>query len=225
MIDYKEAQKFFKENNYLVVTNYLNKDVATLLYEYSKTNVLAMDYKFNFNIEKYDEGWDGNWKDIQTPGRYSKYGDPIFDTLSKLSETNISNFIGKNLICTYSYWRMYQHGDVLKKHTDRPSCKYSATLCIGYDNSNVDKNTYPDYSWPMFIETKEVRELPIPLKSGDLLIYRGDIIDHWRDKFLGINQTQVFLHYNELNDKDNNHGPIDGRPLYGIPSKYRKMDY
>jgi len=77
----------------------------------------------------------------------------------------------------------------------------------------------------MFIETKEGKKLPIPLKPGDLLIYRGDIVDHWRDEFLGVNQTQVFLHYNEVNDKDNDNGPIDGRPLYGIPSKYRNMNY
>jgi hypothetical protein len=225
MINNKETQEFFEKNNYLKIGNFLNKDVTTLLYEYSKTQVQAMNFKFIYDKDTYDEDWDGNWSDIQALNRYCKYGDPIFDTLSNLSTTNISNLINKNLVCTYSYWRLYEHGDILKKHTDRPSCKYSATLCIGYDNSNVDKNKYPDYDWPMFVKDTQGNELPIHLKPGDLLIYRGDIIKHWRDKFLGINQTQVFLHYNEIDDKDNNHGPKDGRPLYGIPSKYRNIDY
>lgn len=225
MIDNKETQEFFEKNNYLKIGNFLNRDITTLLYEYSKTQVQSMNFKFIHSKDKYDEGWDGNWSDIQALSRYCKYGDPIFDTLANLSTTNISNLIGKNLVCTYSYWRLYEHGDILKQHTDRPSCKYSATLCIGYDNSNVDENKYPDYDWPMFVKDTQGNELPIHLKPGDLLIYRGDIIKHWRDKFLGINQTQVFLHYNELNDKDNKHGPKDGRPLYGVPSKYRNIDY
>lgn len=225
MIDYNETQKYFKDNNYLVIKNFLNQDVTTLLYEYTKTKVLAVDYKYNFDIAKYDKDWDGHWNDPQTYQTYSMYGEPLFDTLTYLSANNISKFIGKNLVATYSYWRMYKKGDVLERHTDRPSCKYSATLCIGYDNSNVDKNTYPDYNWPMFVKDTQGNELPLHLKPGDLIIYRGDIVDHWRDKFPGVHQVQAFLHYNEINDKDNNHGPIDGRPLYGIPSKYRKMDY
>ena len=146
-------------------------------------------------------------------------------TRTYLSANNISKFIGKNLVATYSYWRMYKNGDVLKRHTDRPSCKYSATLCVGYDISNIDENKYPNYDWPMFVEDTQGNELPLHLKPGDLIIYRGDIVDHWRDKFSGVHQVQAFLHYNEANDKDNDNGPIDGRPLYGIPGKYRNIKY
>tara|TARA_Y100000004_G_scaffold87877_1_gene98500 strand:+ start:5179 stop:5856 length:678 start_codon:yes stop_codon:yes gene_type:complete len=225
MIDCNETQKYFKDNNYVVINNFLNKDITTLLYEYAKTKVRAIDFKSNLDIVKYDEDWDGHWNDSQAPKRFSNYGDILFDTLANLATKDISNFIGVDLVCTYSYWRMYEHGDILEKHTDRPSCKYSSTLCLGYDTSNVDEKKYPDYDWPMFVKTLDNKELPIHLKPGDLLIYRGDIVEHWRDKFLGVNHAQVFLHYNKENDKDNNHGKIDGRPLYGIPSKYRYMNY
>ena len=225
MIDYNETQKYFKNNNYLVIKNFLNQDVTTLLYEYAKTKVLAVDFKSNLDIVKYDKEWDGHWNDKQTSETYSMYGEPLFDTLTYLSANNISKFIGKNLVATYSYWRMYKNGDVLKRHTDRPSCKYSATLCVGYDISNIDENKYPNYDWPMFVKDTQGNELPLHLKPGDLIIYRGDIVDHWRDKFSGVHQVQAFLHYNEANDKDNDNGPIDGRPLYGIPGKYRNLKY
>jgi len=225
MIDYNETQKYFKDNNYLVIKGFLNQDVTTLLYEYAKTKVLAVDFKSNLDIVKYDQDWDGHWNENQVSETYSMYGEPLFDTLTYLSANNISKFIGKNLVATYSYWRMYKKGDVLERHTDRPSCKYSATLCIGYDISNVDENKYPNYDWPMFVEDAQGNELPLHLKPGDLIIYRGDIVDHWRDKFPGVHQVQAFLHYNDVNENDGDHGPKDGRPLYGIPSKYRKINY
>ena len=44
---------------------------------------------------------------------------------------------GLNLKPTYSYWRLYKTGDVLKRHKDRPSCEVSTTLCLGYNNTNL----------------------------------------------------------------------------------------
>ena len=43
MIDCKETQKYFNDNNYVVINNFLNKDITTLLYEYTKTKVRAID--------------------------------------------------------------------------------------------------------------------------------------------------------------------------------------
>ena len=93
MIDYNETQKYFKENNYLVIKDFLNQDVTTLLYEYAKTKVLAVDFKSNLDIVKYDKEWDGHWNDKQALETYSMYGEPLFDTLTYLSANNISKFI------------------------------------------------------------------------------------------------------------------------------------
>ena len=40
------------------------------------------------------------------------------------------------------------------------------------------------------------------LKPGDMLVYKGMILEHWREVFLGENCAQVFLHYNDVNSKD-----------------------
>ena len=47
---------------------------------------------------------------------------------------------GMDLIPTYSYARVYQHGAELKRHKDRPSCEISTTLNLGGD------------PWPIFID-------------------------------------------------------------------------
>jgi hypothetical protein len=69
----------------------------------------------------------------------------------------------------------------------------------------------------MFVEGKNGEELPIHMNPGDMIIYRGCDVDHWRDKFLGKYHTQVFMHYNDKNGLINN--IYDGRPFVGIPKR------
>jgi hypothetical protein len=125
---------------------------------------------------------------------------------------------GFNLNPTYSYHRLYTHGTDLKRHKDRPSCEISATMCIGSDISNLERDE-PSYNWPMYIKNIEGEEIPITLNPGDVIIYRGCEVEHWREPFKGLNQAQVFLHYNEKEGKyDINY---DCRPALGLPLSYR----
>ena len=57
------------------------------------------------------------------------------------------------------------------------------------------------------------------MKPGDMIIYRGCEIEHWREPLWGNNHAQAFLHYNE---KDGEYDiPYDGRPLLGLGSEFR----
>ena len=87
---------------------------------------------------------------------------------------------GKKLLPTYSFWRMYTYNADLKKHKDRPSCEISATVNISNDGTK----------WPIFMDNK-----PFNLEPGDAAIYLGCEIEHWREKFKGDYNAQVFLHY------------------------------
>jgi hypothetical protein len=144
----------------------------------------------------------------------------MMDTLLSASRGMIENYTGLELIPNYTYWRFYQKDEDLKRHKDRHSCEISVTLCLGYNNSNVDDS---EYIWPMWVETDELPDqdgAPIYMKPGDMIIYRGCDVEHWRERFKGLNHAQVFLHYN---DKA---GPyqieFDGRPILGIPKKFQK---
>jgi len=113
---------------------------------------------------------------------------------------------------TYSYWRLYITGNDLKRHKDRPSCEYSTTLFLGYDVSNVDDK---NYNWPIFIKSYNGEEKSVLLNPGDMVIYKGDDLEHWRDKYEGLNHAQVFLHYNKKNGKYGNIN--DGREFLVLP--------
>ena len=214
----QDSKNFFKENHYLKISNFLSKDVCNLLYFY----ILAASQRLSIIHEKLGEGnynenrW-GTFDDEQAIGDYSLYGDLIFDTILATKEkiNELSKLTGLNLTPTYTYHRLYTKGTELKKHTDRESCEISATLCIGYNNSNMDLKKYPDWNWPMFIKSKNNETIPIHLKPGELIIYKGCEVEHWREPLEGLNHAQVFLHYNESEGDYEN--LFDGRDTIGLP--------
>ena len=60
-----------------------------------------------------------------------------------------------------------------------------------------------------------------------MIIYRGDVVEHWREPLWGNNHAQVFLHYNEKDGQY--HIPYDGRPMLGLPANFKdknaKMEF
>ena len=110
---------------------------------------------------------------------------------------------------------MYVEDNILEKHKDRESCKLSSTLCLGYDITNIDKNVYPNYNWAIWVKENDGTEIPISLNPGDMLIYKGAEVEHWREKYIGNNHAQLFLHYNDENDLDKM--VYDNRPELGLP--------
>jgi hypothetical protein len=212
------SAKFFEKNGWIKIESFIDINVCNILYYYVTLEAERLNYLENNDIEK-DEQFYGTFSDEQALGDFSKYGDLIFDTLLISGLEKISTLIEKNLIPTYSYHRLYTTGTELKKHKDRASCEISTTLCLGYNASNIDAKKYPDWSWPMFVKTKEGDELPIHMKPGDMIVYRGCEVEHWREPFEGLNHAQVFLHYNEKNGQNNN--LYDNRPMLGLPSSFK----
>jgi hypothetical protein len=207
-------QNYFKENSYVVIKNYLNKDMSNMFYNYCKIKVSSIDFKIEHYTESYNRKWDGGFGEQQVASAYSSYGDVLMDTLLNLSTHNMKLYTNIDLIPTYSYWRLYEKGNDLKRHIDRKSCEISTTLCLGYDISNLKET---NYNWPIFVKDKNSgQSKPIYLEPGDMLIYRGCELEHWREPFLGLNHAQVFLHYNE-NNEENIKNYLDGRPMFGIP--------
>ena len=71
--------------------------------------------------------------------------------------------------------------------------------------------------WPIFLKKKKSKKIKVVLKAGDLVIYRGCELEHWRDPFQGENCTQVFLHYSPANKKNIASTKYDGRLFLGMP--------
>jgi hypothetical protein len=123
--------------------------------------------------------------DSQVPDTSCSYGDPIMEgLLTKLSPT-VEKASGLRVFPTYSYLRVYKGGDVLGRHSDRPSCEISLSLCLGYQGPGP---------WPIWIESPR-GVMSVSLEAGDGLLYRGIECPHWRSPFDGSRVAQVFLHY------------------------------
>tara|TARA_Y100001970_G_scaffold254338_1_gene330004 strand:- start:892 stop:1449 length:558 start_codon:yes stop_codon:yes gene_type:complete len=143
--------------------------------------------------------------DSQAPNSHCVYGDLAFDMVMAMSTNIIGECIDKTLVPQYTYARIYNNGSVLERHTDRPECEYSVTLSLG---GSYEK------SWPIWIKDYDGNDHCVDLDEGDILIYKGTKLEHWREKFEGDAQCQLFMHYvdakGEFKDR-----VLDGRPNLG----------
>ena len=206
---------------YKVVKQAINYELANFLFNYFLLKREAVEHMYNTNMV-YDNGMLGTWKDQQIPNTYSIYGDPTFDTLLMKMLPVMKKETGLDVVPTYSYARIYKKGDILKRHKDRPSCEISTTVNLGGN------------PWPIFIdgtgannvidEYKNVHKPNAPagtkvlLEVGDMLVYSGCELEHWREPFDGDICGQVFLHYNHVNGPFAEKNKFDGRPMLGLPS-------
>lgn len=211
---YYLPQKQFNEKKFTIIRNFISKERAKFLYNYTITVCRSTAHKIDNYPQFYNKDWDGNFQDSQCPDTFSRYGDPVMDTLLLESMSKMELYTGINLYPTYSYWRLYQKGNILKRHRDRKSCDVSATLCLGYDTTNLINQLY---NWSIFVEDicDNKNEIEIQLNPGDVVIYRGCDIDHWRNKYEGLNHSQVFLHYNDVKNGYDN--VFDTRKILGTP--------
>jgi hypothetical protein len=200
----------FKKNNFVIIKQCISKELSNFIYQYFllKRKVFMTFINTNY-ISRFNDTF-GTLGDIQIDGTYCHYADIVMETLLSTVKPIMENNTGLELLETYSYARIYKKGDVLEKHKDRFSCEISTTLNLGGD------------SWPIFIESKNKNGLQIDLNPGDMLIYKGNILEHWRNEFKGDNCGQVFLHYNNKNSKDSHQNVFDGRPHLGLPPAFKK---
>jgi hypothetical protein len=199
----------FKKDGFIVLKKAINKELAIFIYNYFliKRQVAETFINNNFISEKSTE-W-GTWKDVQVPNTYSHYADIAMETLllklHPLMEKNTKLKLNPN----YSYARIYKNGDILKRHKDRFSCEISTTLFLGGDK------------WPIYIQSLDKKEIIINLDQGDMLVYKGNILDHWREPFKGKDCAQVFLHYNNINTIGASDNIYDKRIHVGLPSNFK----
>ena len=192
----------FKKDNFIVVKKALDPDMAQFLFHYTMLKrEVAKDLQSKDKLDE-DLGMWGTWKDRQVPNTYSHYGDIAMETLLAALLPLMEKKTGMKLVPNYSYFRIYKYGDILAKHIDRMSCEVSTTMNLGGEE------------WPIYLESKSKKH-KVNLKPGDMLIYKGCLLKHWREPFKGMHCSQVFLHYNNARKKG--HIKFDKRKHLGLP--------
>lgn len=210
----------FERDKYLVIRGAISKEIANFAYEYFLNKRIVAWVLAKNNDPAFSSGCFGTWEDSQIPGTYSHYADIVMETLLQKVKPVMEKHIGFGLVETYSYARIYKTGDILHKHKDRASCEISTTLNLGGP------------SWPIFLEPDSSKGTATPeryipsdsegvkvvLEPGDMLIYRGCDLEHWRDAAQEDGCTQVFLHYNDARSPGAKDNELDRRQFIGLPS-------
>ena len=217
----------FKKKKYTVIRQAISKDLAIFIANYFRMQKQVYDtcrqakYFSPFeNIIGFYEG-----PDSQIPNTYSQYANMAMETLLLKCQPGMEKATGLKLYPAYTYARIYKKGDELKRHKDRFSCEISTTMNLGGDD------------WPIYLEpnselggviegfgyvSKNTKGVRVDLKPGDMLVYRGCELEHWREKFKGKECVQVFLHYNNRKTPGAKDNMFDKRPHLGLPSWFKR---
>jgi len=168
-----EIHEHFELYGYALVKSLLDSVTARSLNQFAQSRAAGGAAK-------------SDWK---VPGTPAFYGDPLMERVLQDLLPAIEKASARSLFPTYSYFRVYKHGDVLTRHTDRPACEISVSVCLGY--------RAPE-SWPLYVEGP-LGPCAAKLEPGDALLYKGMDCPHWRDAFVGESAAQVFFHYVDRN--------------------------
>tara|TARA_R110002020_G_scaffold453484_1_gene668372 strand:- start:1130 stop:1711 length:582 start_codon:yes stop_codon:yes gene_type:complete len=153
-----------KDYKYKVITKFFSPTEITLLKSYCKNKL-----------------FENTWvTDDQCPFTPMWPKDPLMNALLESKLNVVESYSGLKLFKSYSYWRYYVFGSILRPHYDRPSCEISITACI-----------HKTAMWPFVVDDKLY-----DLEEGDAILYLGCEVSHCRyDYFNGDGLAQVFLHY------------------------------
>ena len=197
---------------YKIIKQAISQELAEFVYSYFlNKRAVARRFFDDRYISPFTTEF-GVWNDEQIPETYSHYADVAMETLLEKLKPLMEKESGLKLNETYSYARIYKKGDELKRHKDRYSCEVSTTLNLGGDE------------WPIYLEPsgEEGKEgTKVILNQGDMLVYKGCDVEHWREAFEGENCGQVFLHYNDASDEKAEQNKYDGRPFLGLPAWFK----
>jgi len=217
----------FKKKKYTVIRQAISKDLAAFVANYFMMQKQVYDTCRNARYISPFENIIGHYegKDEQIPETYSQYSNIAMETLMLKCQPEMEKVTGLKLYPAYTYARIYKKGDELKRHKDRFSCEISTTMNLGGDD------------WPIYLEpnpkkggvkpgvgyvSDNTKGIKVDLKPGDMLVYSGCELEHWRNKFKGKECVQVFLHYNNRKTPGAKDNMFDKRPHLGLPSWFKR---
>jgi hypothetical protein len=217
----------FKKNKYTVIRQAISKDLAAFVANYFMMQKQVYDTCRNARYISPFENIIGHYEgqDEQIPETYSQYSNIAMETLMLKCQPEMEKVTGLKLYPAYTYARIYKKGDILKRHKDRFSCEISTTMNLGGDD------------WPIYLEpnpkkggvkpgvgyvSENTKGIKVDLKPGDMLVYSGCELEHWREKFKGKECVQVFLHYNNRKTPGAKDNMFDKRPHLGLPSWFKR---
>jgi len=198
----------FMKDRYVVLKNLIPKDIINMTLD----NWKAHEHSESSGL--YREENDITYKNpASSIGKSTaQYSAPWAIALHNWLHEELKKHIDLTLGITYAYSRKYERGAYLGSHLDRPSCEISATLCLEYQSDDGtpwpiwlrnDKNYITEEAETVRLESQALNQRErkkngckqLLLEPGDILLYQGPNIPHWRDYFLGEYSYHIFVHF------------------------------
>ncbi|WP_413596324.1 hypothetical protein [Citrobacter youngae] len=195
------SSEHFREYGYVKISDFLSQEITSLTRKYMDLSLFSGHMVISDNSV--------------IAGQPEQYAAMLSESLLLFFQPNIESVVGYALLPTYSFWRIYEHGAVLREHVDRDSCEISVSVTIAAEPRNTD--------WRLWVRGIDRKNKSLSLRPGDCVIYLGNKVPHWRNKFKGGVQYQMFLHYIR---QDNNQNPLayDGRNTCALALFKRSME-
>jgi hypothetical protein len=188
----------FKNFGVVVINNFIPTDVAQFA-----THTLLKQLHHDLVANGYNTNI---CTDVQVENTlYYHLNGIVSETIAEIIWPKLEEIVGEDLYPTYSYARVYQNGNVMEKHTDRPSCEVSVSIQLGRSH---------DYAWPLCVENKNFE-----MSVGDAVLYKGCEVEHWREECKGPEgyySGQLFCHFVRAEGPNKNYAG-DNRWNYEIP--------
>ena len=162
----KQENEIYNKNGFIVLDKFIEYETSLILFHHVMMSARRAKYaQVNepdlFDDEKQHYGYFDKCDCLNKPV-WNKYADGVIETVLSLATPMIEEVVGKKLMPTYSWSRLYEHDTAMDRHIDKSECDVSATLTLGYELHNMsdkDKETYCcPYSLVMQMEEKELKE-------------------------------------------------------------------
>jgi hypothetical protein len=195
----------FKQKGYEIVRNAISHDCCRMLETEFK---MLRDVMKMCGKEQYFDNDTGVQKS------FTYYGAFAFDSLSLFLQDKISVIVEEPVYPAFSTSRIMRKGSSLPKHYDRPEgAEIGVTMLISRNGP----------IWNLNLIDFDKREVAADLDVGDMCIFEGSQINHWRDPYEGEEVVQTTMSFVRANGKYSEY-KYDKRPYLGF-SVESKSDY
>ncbi|MFL6845581.1 MAG: hypothetical protein ACJ8ER_11955 [Allosphingosinicella sp.] len=132
----------------------------------------------------------------------------------------VSALVGRELLPTYDYFRIYRRGDVCRVHSDRPSCEHSLSLTLDYSDDRaweleVGRARHDEPSARVDEDWGGEPFTSLAMNPGDAVLYRG--VEHRHGRVTPNPNgwsAHLFLHWVDREGPWREHA-FDGQPEPG----------
>lgn len=205
----------FVNNRYVVLRDFIPKDIINMTLDAWRTIELD-ENAYNAHFMKEDE-LTHSTPEAQRNKSHGAYNFPPAVGIHRWIKNALNPVLDLKLQETYSFTRKYVRGASLSSHTDRPSCEISVTFPLRYktdDNTPWkiwlnNEHNFCNYNytsgqqWIKTITQDTHNGISLELEVGDVLLYQGPNVPHWRNTLCGDYSYHMFVHFINTRSKLN----------------------